>query len=52
MEDGNFSQNADRKEASMNAEQRIYGAPNRDYSSAYHLPPFELCVEMSKKGNV
>ena len=52
MEDGNFSQNAGGKEAPMNVEQRIYGAPNRAYSSAYHLPPFELCVEMSKKGNV
>lgn len=51
MEDGNFSQNAGGKEAPMNVEQRIYGAPNRAYSSAYHLPPFELCVEMSKKGN-
>lgn len=35
----------------MNAEQRINGAPNRAYSNAYHLPPFELCIEMSKKGN-
>ncbi|HAG50447.1 MAG TPA: hypothetical protein DCL42_03825 [Deltaproteobacteria bacterium] len=51
MEDGNFSQNVGGKEASMNVEQRIYGSPNRAYSSAYHLPPFELCVEMSNKGN-